>query len=199
MTFSLPKLSGRKTLSSLAIFFSFILFLFPASTSSQTQPESSESLVIQHQQKEGRQYSVNKGKKIKVRTYNGEKIKGRLTAIYADTILIDDRKVAVSEIQSITARGAGSVAAKATGIVVMLAGLLGFVLGLIVTALGFREAEELSGCGAIFVVIILVTFGVALAGGGLIVFLLGLIPFGLGFAAGKRFRLDKKWKIRRDR
>ena len=131
--------------------------------------------------KSNKEVKIKSAKRVRVWLSDEVSIKGRLQDIQMDAIVIDNQLIALSQIKKIRI---GSTGTKIIGGTIMGGGLIFCGIGVGIIA----GANSASGCLGPAVTVIA---GVLISGTGGFITLLGLPVF----LIGKRFDLEKKWKI----
>lgn len=184
----------------LLIVFMIGIFVWTVPSSAQTEGQNKEILNLQHVKKEKQSFGISEGTKVKVKTLSGEKIKGILTGVRGDSILIDSMPIALDQIEVIRLKGLGKVGAKISGYILGGIGLAGIIIGGLFGFIGWRTNNQPTtsssqGCGQALAVAIFLVLAILFAAAGLVFLAFGLGAFLIGYLGGRSFKLRKKWRL----
>lgn len=157
----------------------------PQSAFSQSEAESENVLLLQHQTKNKRPRYIKAGKTVVYWEKGGERVKGRLDRITDSTLIVSGRELYPEQLERIMGKSAGIQAAKVGGVVMLVVGAGSLALSYAC----FVAADETNDCGSAFGYALL---GILLAFVGGSLFILGLVPFAF---RNKRYDLITGWKL----
>jgi hypothetical protein len=110
---------------------------------------------------------------------------------------IDSIDFSFADIQSMRLPGMENTGAKMSGKVLIIIGLIGMLVGALMSAFGFQGLNSAADCGRVVGLIFLALFGIAIGATAIIFLLVGLIAVAVGARVGKNYKLDSKWRLRK--
>ena len=176
------------------------LLLLPVSLGiGQSQPESSQGLLIEQQEDASKSIVIPTGTRLKVVTHSGEKIVGVLNAVSDSSLTLGSRELPYAQAQKVNiGKGKGSRIGGVVGIVLgTIAVFFGFVFGLIGGVHIANSDSSADGCFDLVIGFFLLFLGLAVGILGMIFLLVGLVAYTSGKVVGRSFRLAGKWRLKR--
>jgi hypothetical protein len=177
--------------------FVFLSFVPVSISHGQTAGEAPTGLLLENQKRPMNSVRVKEGKTVFVQLKDNRTYKGQLSEVHEDGMRIDSIDFSFADIQSMRLPGMENTGAKMSGKVLIIIGLIGMLVGALMSAFGFQGLNSAADCGRVVGLIFLALFGIAIGATAIIFLLVGLIAVAVGARVGKNYKLGSKWRLRK--
>ena len=177
--------------------FVFLSFVPVSISHGQTAGEAPTGLLLENQKRPMNSVRVKEGKTIFVQLKDNRTYKGQLSEVNEGGMRIDSIDFSFADIQSMRLPGMENTGAKMSGKVLIIIGLIGMLVGALMSAFGFQGLNSAADCGRVVGLIFLALFGIAIGATAIIFLLVGLIAVAVGARVGKNYKLGSKWRLRK--